>query len=170
LSIKNNPSIKNDETVNINRSAIEHRATWGGLAFQAANEAGADGEQILRAAVAKTGCMHGALINDKVKKPVKLNEFADAFLSPVAVKTFEMEFITKNADTVDIAFHYCPLVAGWVKAGISEKDIRTLCDIAMDGDRKIASTAGVGFHLGKTIASGDSICEVTFGKKPAKKK
>ena len=170
MSIKNNPSIKNDEMVNVNRSAIEHRATWGGLVFEAARDAGADGEKILRAAVAKTGCLHGALIKDKVKKPVKLNEFADAFLSPVAAKTFEMEFITKNADTVDIAFHYCPLVAGWIKAGIPEADIRKLCDIAMDGDRNIANTAGVGFHLGKTIANGDPICEVTFGKKPAKKK
>jgi len=60
--------------------------------------------------------------------------------------------------------HYCPLVAGWLKAGIPVSDIPKLCDIAMDGDRNIAKTAGVDFSLGKTIAAGDNICEVNFFK------
>jgi hypothetical protein len=165
LTITNHPSIKNDEMVNVNRSAIEHRATWAGLTFEAAKEAGVDGEGLLRAAVGKTGCIHGVLIKEKVRQPVKLNEFADAFLSPLAVKTFEMEFRSKTQDELDVVFHYCPLVAGWIKAGIPSGDIAKLCDIAMDGDRNIASTVGVTFHLGKTIASGNPVCELKFGKK-----
>ena len=47
-----------------------------------------------------------------------------------------------------------------------EEKIATLCDIAMDGDRGIASQFDAfEFELGKTIAKGDDICEVCFRKK-----
>ena len=163
--INNKPSITDDEKVNINRNAIEHRAMWMGLSYEAAKESGADGEQILRSAVARTGRLHGTLIRDKITAPVKLNKFADAFLTSVGIKTFEMEIKTRTEDMLEISFHYCPLVSGWLKAGIPTEDIPKLCDIAMDGDRNIAKTAGVDFSLGKTIAAGDTVCEVNFLRK-----
>ena len=163
--IKNKPSITDDEKVSINRNAIEHRATWMGLSYIAARESGADGEQILRSAVSRTGCLHGALIRDNITAPANLNDFSDAFLTPVGIKTFEMEIKTRTEDLLEIRFHYCPLVSGWLKAGIPIEDIPKLCDIAMDGDRNIAKTTGIGFSLGKTIAAGDSVCEVNFLRK-----
>jgi hypothetical protein len=162
LEINNNPEITDDDEVNINRNAIEHRATWMGLSYEAARESGVDGEQILRSAVAQTGCLHGGFIKEKLSKPVKLNEFADVFLTPLGIKTFEMEIKSKTEDILEIRFHYCPLVSGWIKAGIPVEDIPKLCDIAMDGDRNIAKTVGVGFSLGKTIAAGNHSCEVDF--------
>jgi hypothetical protein len=163
--IINNPKITDDDIVTVNRSAIEHRATWMGISCIEAIKEGADGEKIMRSAVTKTGGLHGALISNKLKRPIKLDEFADAFLTPVQIKTFEMEFQTKTRDALEIRFHYCPLVAGWLKAGIPKKDIPKLCDIAMEGDRNIAKTVGVDFSLGKTIAAGDALCEVNFYKK-----
>ena len=163
--IINSPKITDDDIVTVNRSAIEHRAIWMGISCIEAIKEGADGEKIMRSAVAQTGGLHGALIKDKLKGPIKLDEFADAFLTPVQIKTFEMEFQTKTGDALEIRFHYCPLVSGWLKAGIPKKDIPKLCDIAMDGDRNIAKTVGVDFSLGKTIAAGDAICEVNFYKK-----
>lgn len=163
--IKNTPAITNDEKVTINRNAIEHRATWMGLSYLAAREAGADAENILRKAVAKTGWMHGTAVKEKLAEPIKLDEFADVFLSPVAIGTFEMEFATKTEDALKIRFHYCPLVSGWLKAGIPVEEIPLLCDIAMDGDRNIAGAVGVDFNLGTTIAEGASVCEVNFLKK-----
>jgi hypothetical protein len=76
-----------------------------------------------------------------------------------------MEIPSKIEDTLEIRFHYCPLVSGWLKAGIPVEDISKLCDIAMDGDRNIAKTVGVGFSLGKTIATGNHYCEVDFLKR-----
>ena len=163
--INNNPSITDNDAVNINRNAVEHRATWMGLSYEVAKESGVDGEKLLRSAVSRTGCLHGALIKNRVHKPVKLDEFCDAFLTPVAIKTFEMEFKMKTRDALEIRFHYCPLVSGWLKADIPAKDIPKLCDIAMDGDRNIASTVGLGFSLGRTIAAGDPVCEVNFFRK-----
>ena len=160
--ISNNPSITDDDKVTVNRNAIEHRATWMGLSYEAARESGVDGEHILRSAVGQTGCLHGVLVKEKLSEPVKLNEFADVFLTPVGIKTFEMKIETKTEDALEIRFHYCPLVSGWLKAGIPVDDIPTLCDIAMDGDRNIAKTVGVVFSLGKTIAAGNDVCEVDF--------
>ena len=164
MKIANTPSITNDSVVNVNRAAIEHRATWMGLTYEAAKEARIDGEPILRHAVSRTGCLHGSLIAAKLKPPFSMKAFGEAFLSPAAIKTFEMEFKAKSERRLEIRFHYCPLVAGWMKAGIDDETIETLCDIAMDGDRNIAETTGVGFALGKTIAAGDDICEVDFFK------
>ncbi len=163
--IINTPSITDNEAANTNRNAIEHRATWMGLIYEVAKESGIDGEKLLRSAVARTGCLHGAVVNNEVQKPVRLHDFCDAFLTPVATKTFEMEFKTKTEDSLEIRFHYCPLVSGWLKAGIPAQDIPKLCDIAMDGDRNIASTVGLGFSLGGTIAAGDLVCEVNFFRK-----
>jgi len=102
--IINNPKITNEEIVNVNRNAIEHRATWMGISYTEIMKEGADGEKILRSAIAQTGCQHGALIKDKINKPVKLDEFADAFLTPVNMKTFEMEFQTKTRDALENSF------------------------------------------------------------------
>jgi len=165
VKITNNPKITNDELVNVNRNAIEHRATWMGLTYMEGKKARADAEKIARAAVAQTGCMHGAGFKAKMKTPGKIEEFADAFITPLGMKTFEMDVKTRSKDALEIQFHYCPLVAAWLKAGIPKEEIPTLCDIAMDGDRNIAMTVGAEFKLGKTIAAGDAVCEVNFYKK-----
>ena len=162
--ISNVPTITDDDIVTVNRNAIEHRATWMGLSYEAAKASGVDGEQILRSAVAQTGCLHGVSIKEKLREPVQLDEFANIFLTPLGIKTFEMEVKSKTKANLEIHFHYCPLVSGWLKAGIPVEDIPKLCDIAMDGDRNIAKTVGVGFSLGKTIATGNHSCEVNFFK------
>lgn len=161
--IKNEATISNKE-VTINRQAIEHRAIWMGHTFEEAKEAGADGEAFTRRAVSKTGCMHGKKFKEACSKPLKVNEFAEEFLPPLVRETFEMDVKTCTEDTLEIEFHYCPLVAGWLKAGIPLEDIPVLCDVAMDGDRSIAKTVGLEFTLGKTIAKGDPICELYFSK------
>src|SRR3972149_1743646 len=160
--ISNKPTLTSDDKVNVNRSAIEHRATWMGLIYEAAKKAGADAEAILREAVSRTGCLHGAALSERITGPLTVKAFAEAFLNPLGAGTFEMEVTENTRDALAIRFHYCPLVAGWEKAGIPAGHIPTLCDIAMDGDRAIAGTVGVGFELGHTIAGGEPVCELRF--------
>ena len=57
MAIKN-VSLVYDEKVNINRKAIEHRATWMGLTYDEGVKAGVDAEGITRKAIARTGLFH----------------------------------------------------------------------------------------------------------------
>ncbi|MBU3915691.1 L-2-amino-thiazoline-4-carboxylic acid hydrolase, partial [bacterium] len=83
-----------------------------------------------------------------------------------AQKIFEMEIIESTADKLSIDFHYCPLVKAWQDLGCSDEQIEKLCDIAMEGDRGIASCFDGEMNLGKVISKGDSFCQVRFSKNP----
>ncbi len=165
--IVNKPLTSDNEKVNINRNAIEHRATWMGLMMDEGKKAGVDMEPIARAAVGRCGCFHGLNAYMKnMKKEEDLLAFADVFSSELTLKSFDMEIIERTKDKFLIHFHYCPLVSAWQKQGFSDEDIDLYCDIAMDGDRKIASVFETfDFKLGKTIAQGNPVCEVCFKKK-----
>ncbi len=155
----------NEEKVNINRNAIEHRATWTGLTYVEGKAAGMDLEQVIRSAICKTGLFHGAGYKAQCKNPEDIRSFKEVFLPELGMKTFEMEVVNCDENDLLIHFHYCPLLTAWQKQGFDDETCDKLCDMAMDGDRNIAKAMGYDFHLGKTLAKGDDICEVHFFKK-----
>ena len=165
--IDNRASIKGDSVVDVQRSAIGHRATWTGLTYTKAGEAGKaeEAEGFIRGAISETGRIHGEQIYARCSNPENVANFAEAFLNPTIIKTFEMEFKTKTEDRLDLEFHYCPLVKAWQDLGFNDATCDKLCDMAMDGDRGIAKAMGLEFHLGDTIAKGCRICQVSFFKK-----
>jgi len=157
--IKNEASDRGQHIKDL-RDAIEHRATWFYYLVQEAKKRGLDYD-FARDAITACGCFHG---NNKYTKTDDLVVFAPEFISDNVRNIFEMD-TTLTEDEFNIEFHYCPLVAAWKKLTDDEEEIAMLCDIAMDGDRGIASTFdNFEFHLGKTIAKGDNICEVCFKK------
>lgn len=157
--IKNEASDRGQHIKDL-RDAIEHRATWFYYLVQEAKKRGLDYD-FARDAIKECGCFHG---NNKYTKTDDLSVFAPEFISENVKNIFEMD-TTLTEDEFNIDFHYCPLVAAWKKLTDDEEEIAMLCDIAMDGDRGIASTFdNFEFHLGKTIAKGDDICEVCFKK------
>jgi len=161
---QNTSSINEDETVNEVRKAIEHRATWMGLMCLEAEKNGADWESMARKAVSQTGKLRGGAILEALPEKNDIPSFAREFLPELSKKLFEMEVTELGEDKLEIEFNYCPLVSAWRKLGIDNKKIKTLCDIAMDGDRSIAKQVGLDFTLGETIAKGGSRCEVLFRK------
>lgn len=165
--IDNKISINGDPVVDIQRGAIGHRATWTGLTYTKAREAGKaeEAEAFIREAISETGIVQGTNIKAKCEDPQNVACFSDAFLTPTLAKTFEIEFKTKNADRVDLEFHHCPLLKAWQDLGFDDATCEKLCDMAMDGDRGIAKAMGFEFHLGETIASGSNTCQVSFFKK-----
>jgi hypothetical protein len=158
--IENNKSDRGEHIKDL-RDAIEHRATWFYYLIKEAEKRGID-VSFARDAIISTGCFHG---NNKYTKTDDLAVFAPEFINENVRNIFEME-TTLTEDEFNIEFHYCPLVDAWKKLTDDELEIDTLCDIAMDGDRGIASAfPEFEFKLGKTIAKGDGICEVCFSKK-----
>ena len=51
------------------------------------------------------------------------------------------------------------------KAGCTDEEIATLCDIAMCGDHGIGEAYGAVLDLPKCIAKGDDICSLRYHKK-----
>ncbi len=165
--IHNKTSIKDDAVANIQRDAIGHRATWTGLTYTKAREAGmADAaEKVIRAAIAETGSIQGAQIKSKCQAPESVECFVDTFITQNIVNVFEVELKSKSDDRVDLEFHHCPLLKAWTDLGFDDQTCEKLCDMAMDGDRNIAKAMGYEFHLGDTIASGKKTCKLSFFKK-----
>lgn len=157
--IKNNASDRGTHIKDL-RDAIEHRATWFYYLIEEAQKRGLDYD-FARAAIMNCGCFHGA---NKYTQTDDLKAFAPEFVTENVKNIFEMD-VNVTDEELNIEFHYCPLVAAWKKLTNDEEKIAKLCDIAMDGDRGIASQFDAfEFHLGKTIAKGDDICEVCFKK------
>lgn len=165
--ITNESKINDNEIVNVRRSATEHRSTWTGLTYVKAREAGKaeSAEKIIREAVVETGLTQGAGIKAACPDPENLSVFGDTFLPPDVAQTFELEYVEKTPDKLEMHFHYCPLLKAWQKLGFDDETCSKLCDIAMDGDRNIAKAMGYDFELGDTIANGCPTCHITYSKK-----
>ncbi len=159
--IKNEPKGKQNARCELLRNAIEHRAIWGSLLIEEAKKRGLD-TSFAREAIKQCGVFHG---DHKYTKTDDLKVFSKEFANQDVVDAFEMEFKERSDEHLHIDFHYCPLVAAWLKLGIPESEIPELCDIAMEGDRGIVSTfPDFEFKLGKTIAKGDDVCEIRIDK------
>ncbi|MEM1485507.1 L-2-amino-thiazoline-4-carboxylic acid hydrolase [Oscillospiraceae bacterium PP1C4] len=157
--IKNNASDRGQHIQDL-RDAIEHRATWFYFLVEEAQKQGLSLD-FARAAITGCGSFHG---NNKYTMTDDLAVFAPEFINDNVKNIFEMD-TTLTEKEFNIEFHYCPLVSAWRKLTNDEEKIATLCDIAMDGDRGIASAfPSFEFELGKTIAKGDDVCEVCFRK------
>lgn len=143
------------------RDAIEHRATWFYYLFMEARKKGLDSE-FAHQAIWNCGSFHG---ENKYTQTSDLKVFEKEFISDNVRNIFQMDTECTDKE-FNITFHYCPLVSAWRKLTDDEELIAELCEIAMDGDRGICSQfKDFEFHLGKTIAKGDDICEVAFTKK-----
>jgi hypothetical protein len=148
------------------RKAIEHRATWMYLLLKEARDRGLAWDEFARSAIHKTGCLGGQERRERMKDPDSLVEFTAIFPSETSKKVFEMEVAATDEEKYHLDFGYCPLVSAWEKLGANPEEIEQLCDIAMEGDRGIASQfPAFEFSLGKTIAGGDGVCEIRFERK-----
>ena len=155
-----------EEKVDLVRNAFEHRATWFYLLLDEMKKRGIDYEEIGRAAILNCGCFHGDQKKEVCLDCNDAREFGKVFANDTVRKVFDMEVLEEDEDKLYLDFHYCPLVAAWIKAGAKEEEIPVLCDIAMEGDRGIVSRFdGYSFRLDGTIAGGDPVCRIRIEKK-----
>lgn len=162
MTIQNNSTMQEAEVLNM-RSALEHRATWMYFLIDEARKNSPDWEEMARHAIRRCGVFHG---NNKFSCTDDLKAFTDQFANELVRRIFEMDVKELTQDRLVLEFNYCPLVAAWLKLGVSETEVKTLCDIAMEGDRGIADVfSDFTFELGDTIAKGGRCCEIVFTRK-----
>ena len=165
--VKNVPKVTDNERANLQRDAFEHRAKWLYFLLDEARKAGADWKKIGYEATFRCGLTQGEAFHKLMAEPT-LPEFEKEFVAPKgnAIHTFEAERVKVTDDEFQVNFHYCPLLAAWQKLGCSDEEMETLCDIAMNGDRGMASTFDqFEFTLGRTLAQGHDCCELMFKRK-----
>lgn len=160
--ITNEAHIKNKLIVAI-REQLEHRALWLYLLCDEAGKRGLDWADFGSAAVKRCGLSQGALL---VKKggTDSLRGLKKTLFGKAAQWVFEMDIKESTDEQLNIDFHYCPLVKAWQKAGCTDEQIATLCDIAMCGDHGIGACYGSRLDLPKCIAKGDDICALRYSK------
>jgi hypothetical protein len=162
MTIRNEATIK-DQHVEDMRNAIEHRATWFYFLLDEARRRGLDWDDFARAAIFRTGCLHGDV---KFTKTEDLKKFAQEFANDLVKQIFEMDVVESTDDRFVVEFHFCPLVRAWMKLTDNEEEIAHLCDIAMDGDRGIVSRfPDFQMELKDTIASGGKVCRLVITRK-----
>ena len=161
--VVNEPKLKNGLLQAI-RAQLEHRAFWLYLLCDEAGKRGLDWKDFGSAAIRRCGLSQGA---DLVKKggTDSLKGLKKTLFTKAAQWVFEMDVKRVDDDHLDIDFHYCPLVKAWQKAGCTDDEIATLCDIAMCGDHGIGDRYGAILELPKCIAKGDDICALRYSKK-----
>ena len=164
MSIVNEPKYKNGLLAAI-REQLEHRALWMYLLCDEAAKKGLAPEDYAPDAIRRCGLYQGGLLRQKAGGGESLKGLKKTLFGKPAQLVFEMKILRCDDDHLDIDFHYCPLVKAWQKAGCSDEEIATLCDIAMCGDHGIGDRYGAILELPKCIAKGDDICALRYSKK-----
>ena len=161
-NVKNDAKIKNPLIVAV-REQLEHRALWLYLLCDEAGKRGLDWKDFGSAAIKRCGLTHGENLVKKGKTDSLIGLRKTLFTKP-AQMVFEMKILESTDDKLSIDFSYCPLVKAWQKAGCTDEEIATLCDIAMCGDHGIGEQYGAVLDLPKCIAKGDDICALRYHK------
>ena len=161
--VKNEAKYKNPLLKAI-REQLEHRAYWLYLLCDEAGKRGLDWKEFGYPAIRRCGLDHGARHIAKGNTD-SLKGLKKVLFTKPAQLVFEMDVLKSTDDELNIDFHYCPLVKAWQKAGCTDEEIATLCDIAMCGDHGIGEAYGAVLDLPKCIAKGDDICSLRYHKK-----
>ena len=159
-NIKNQPKYKN-KLIKAIRGTLQHRAAWLYLLLDEAQKHGLKSDEFAKKGVMRCGCLQGNQLADKAGTK-SLKGLKKTLFNLPARLVFEMKILACTDDQLDIDFYHCPLVAAWQAQGATDEQISNLCDIAMQGDRGIASSFGCKLDLGETIANGYDKCEIRF--------
>lgn len=143
------------------RGQLEQRAIWLALLKQEAASKGLDYNKFGEESITSCGVLQGG---DLAQGSTSFKDLKKRLFSKGARIIFEMDLLECDDDKLSLDFHYCPLVKGWQKLGLSDEEIANLCDTAMCGDHAIARQFGGELQLGKVIAKGDDVCELRFVK------
>lgn len=164
-NIINEPKIKIKLLQSV-RGQLEQRAIWLALLSQEAEKKGVDISDFGCEAIGRCGKMQG---KDLAQGSTDLRDLKKRLFNKGARMVFEMDLLESTEDKLSLDFHYCPLVKGWQKMGLSDDEIARLCDTAMCGDHEIARQFGAELHLGDVIAKGAPVCQLRFVKEDKKK-
>jgi hypothetical protein len=118
-------------------------------------------EQILSRAVYRRGEEKG---RNQFRQfaPCDLTGLRAAFLAgiPDDGRMFQPEIVRSDAESLDIAFHACPLRDAWLEAGLPPETAAALCRIASQVDYGTFEGAGFRFTADTWRPGGEGCCRL----------
>lgn len=164
MEIRNDFKISNP-ALDGQRNICQRRAATISYMLDEAKKRGLD-EEFARAAIYQYGKDIGEKMFQAVQNPMDLKEFETFFAAMPHRDIYEMTTEECTDEKLLVHFHYCPYVAEWLEQNRDSEELSNLCDLAMEGDRAIGDCfPAFQFRLGKTIAQGNSVCEIEFTRK-----
>ncbi|MCI8465105.1 MAG: L-2-amino-thiazoline-4-carboxylic acid hydrolase [Lachnospiraceae bacterium] len=157
MKMKNTPLV-NDTLSKEVRFENEKRGMIYFQMVKHAVAAGLDKEKFARAAVNRIGRDNSRDFG----KYDSLPEFVYSFMNEGLISQFRPELKEMDDDRARVDFHYCPMLGGLSNMTEDADELELLCDCAMETDRGLTSSLGLGFELGHTIATGYDTCELCF--------
>lgn len=155
-------SFTHDEAVNKIRSTIEDRGKLMATMLKHMKAAGIeDAEKIAGSAAYELGQMDGQGLKD-VKTA---GELANRLFTPITQATFSAEIVADSDEKAVVEIHYCPLVVGWQKAGLSPEEVNDICNLANTRDNGLASELPLNMGFTTRIAAGDNYCSFVITRK-----
>jgi len=101
--------------------------------------------------------------------PEDLSGLRDAFLAiiPDNGRMFDPTVNRCDSQQLDISFHRCPLKEAWQEAGLDDRDVATMCDIAAAIDEGTFGGAGFEFSADTWQPDCDDCCHLHIRPGPA---
>jgi RNA-binding protein YhbY len=76
---------------------------------------------------------------------------------------FQPDILRCDADGLSLEFHHCPLMEGWLEAGLSDDEAKQMCHIASIID--YGTFEGAGFHFDSRLWQRGKPCQLTVSRK-----
>ncbi|MFP4055817.1 MAG: L-2-amino-thiazoline-4-carboxylic acid hydrolase [Candidatus Brocadiia bacterium] len=144
------------------RDAYKHRALLYYHIYDELRQEG--GEQkakaILQRAIARRGRELGAKFAPYAPGDMAGLERAFVHASPVHQWLFEPVVERCDAGGLDVQHRRCPLKEAWQEAGLGDRTVATLCEIAAAVDAGTFEAAGFAFHCDTWTPGGDGCCHL----------
>jgi predicted ArsR family transcriptional regulator len=162
---ESNTQVNREEAVEKIRATIEDRGKFMVTMLKHMRAAGvADAVTIVRNAAYELGVLDG-----KGLQGVKTaSQLAHRLFTPITQDTFAAEIVEDGDDRAVVHIHYCPLVVGWHKAGLSPNEVNDICNLANTRDAGLASMLPLDMGFATRIAAGDNHCTFVISRKQTK--
>jgi len=155
--------LNHEEAITKIRDAHKKRAEYLYFIFQEMmRELGKEkAEEVMRRALKRAGRHYGSKMHLE-STPLGFIKFLEESSHEA---TFERKIKMRNDDQCIFTIGYCPLVAAWKGLDLGTREIRLLCDIAMEVDLGMIEALGLHLDLAKSLGSGEDCCEMIITQK-----
>jgi predicted hydrocarbon binding protein len=151
-----------EEAVEKVRATIEDRGKLMATMLKHMKKAGVENaEGVAGSAAYELGQMDG----QSLKEVKTAGELARSLFTPITLATFSAEIVEEGDTRAVVHINYCPLVVGWRKAGLSNDEVDSICNLANTRDSGLASELPLDMGFDTRIAAGDDFCTFVITKK-----